>query len=692
LAARSGCCGPRGYGVVLMTGRSMRGKTVVIGAALGVALLLLGGGCGKQPVSSPDLDGHVMGNDGAPPPPFTITQLEPDHGPVAGGTGVTIRGFGFTDGSRVFFGGLLVDPDLTAYQGPNRLQVVSPPGTVGPVDVRVLRPDGASTSFEGGFTYDVLSVDPPSGSITGGTFVRVQGAGTHFSEGAVAKIDGVPLESAERVSETLITGYTPPGAPGMKPVSVEDGTGIISVPDAFEYYDSADPINGGLGGGPIQGEVNVTVLDTYTEEPVPDAYVLMGADATSPYQAVTDASGRVTFSAPGLVGPQMLSVAAEDYERVSIIAFDARDVTVFLTPFVPPSPGTIPGQSWSVVQGVVTFGGVEFGQGCDFDQMLPEAGEGEQRIIKVYQTVGDYDYLAAEPGETGTIREGDDCVGGYTYSIYARPGSYAVYALAGIEDVTTHAFTPYAMGIARGVLSNPDEVVNADILVNQQMPFQMGFDLSLAPPLDMEAGPVGYKVSLFVDLGGDGFIVRQDLQQSLVDASQPVLMEHLPQLDGDLAGGQFTAMVEAHTNGQYPYSKVYLTGLQTSDGTELVDTWLGIPQAVDPLPGGVPSTHRMIWSEDGAEPTFHVVMIKTFPDGDPYWRVYLAGAVRQFVLPDLYGLGPGLEGYPGGPMFWHVISVSVEGMSFDDFSYRYLNNKYWSATSGNGFPFSFPEP
>ncbi len=661
-------------------------------ATLGLTLVLVLGGCGDKKPNGPDTDGHVFPTDGSGDPPFRITQLQPDHGPVYGGTEVTVRGFGFDELSRVYFGDLMVDPELTIYQGPNRILVLkTPPGVVGMVDIGVLRGDGESTLFEDGFSYDVLSVDPPSGSSAGGTFVRIQGAETAWTDQAVVFIGEEPLEDQQFVSPTLITGYTSAHAPGLVTVEVEDASDGVSVQEAFSFYDSADPINGGLGGGPIQGEVNVTVLDTYSSEPIPDAYVLMGADASSPYQAVTDATGRVTFSAPGLVGPQMLNVAAADYERVSVVAFDARDVTLFLTPFVPPSPGTIPGQSYSAVQGFVTFGGVEFGQGCDFSQMVPDAGPGERRIIKVYQSVQDYDYVASEPGETGIIIDGDPCISAYEYFIYARPGSYAVYAMAGIENETTRVFTPYAMGITRGLISGPDQTITADITVEFGLGRQVSFDISAAPPLDPIAGPLGYKLRVFVDIGGDGYIVRSDTQRTVTDATDIVVIDKLPELAAGLSGANYSAMLEAHNNGLYPYSKVYLPVLPAGPADIVVDQWLGIPAAVDPVSGGVPTTSRMIWDATGVEPTFNVVLVRTHPDGDAYWRLYLHGGVKQFVLPDLYGLGPNLDGHPSGEMFWHVIPVFVDGMDFNNFSYRYLNDRYWGATAGNGWPFSFPD-
>jgi hypothetical protein len=646
--------------------------------------------CGSDGAGTPDSDAHFIPTDTAVPPPFTITQLLPDHGPVNGENEVTVRGFGFVAESRVYFGSLLVDPTVTYVEGNNRIKLLAPRGVPGPVDVKVQRPDGETAVAAGGYTYDRVSVDPDSGSITGGTFVRIQGVGTTFAPEDVVKLGDAALEDTQWVSPTLFTGRTPAHAAGAVRVTIDGTWGSVAVDEAYTFYDSADPINGGLGGGPIQGEVNLMVIDAYTDEPVVDAYVLMGPNASSPYQATTDASGRVTFSEPGLVGPQMVTVAANGYERATIVAFDARDVTLFLTPFIPPNPGTIPGQSWAMVTGLVTFGGVEFGQGCDFSQMLPEPGPDELRVIKMYQTVGDIDYTSAEPGAAGMAYEGTPCENAYPYTIYARPGAFAVYALAGVENQTSRAFIPYALGIVRGLVAGPDEIVTANLTIELPLNQQVTIDLADAPPLDLEEGPVGYKVRVFTNLGGDGYLVRLDTQRSLTDATELVVVDRLPSLALALADANYSAMVEAHNNGVYPYSKVFLPQLGLNDVTSITD-WLGIPVAVDPAPGGSPSTSRMIWSASGVEPTFNIILIKTFPDGDPYWRLYAAGAVHQFTLPDLYGLGPGLDGFPSGMMYWHVIPVLVSGMDWNDFSYRYLNDRYWKATAGDGFTFTFPD-
>ena len=53
----------------------------------------------------------------------------------------------------------------------------------------------------------------------------------------------------------------------------------------------------------------------------------------------------------------------------------------------------------------------------------------------------------------------EDMVGvrGNPFRIVARPAALAVYAVVGIEDIATGTFTPYLMGIRRGLLVGPEE-------------------------------------------------------------------------------------------------------------------------------------------------------------------------------------------------------------------------------------------
>lgn len=645
-------------------------------------------GNGNQPS-----DGHVLNPDGTDLFTFVVRQVEPDHGPTNGGNEVLVKGAGFKVDSRVYFGERMADPAEVLVLDHTRIACLVPPGTVGPVTVMVRRPEGIAATLENGYTYDPFYVDPASGTVAGGTFVRITGTGTDFQEGDVATFGGNALQEQSIVSSTMITGRTPPGAPGEVAVRVDGPGGTHEIPGAFTYYVGVDPVNGGLGGGPIQGEISVTLLDSYSEEPIPEAFVILGASTAGPYQGLTDVQGRITFSDPNLIGPQMVTAAKDGYEIVSFVTFDAREVTAYMTPEIPPEPGTFPGTAYSVVYGKVRFGGIEHGgDPCQWSLLIPEPGPGKERVIKVYQTMRDFDWSTPSPGEDGIVRESEECNAGWDYFLYTYPGSYAVYAIGGHEDIDTREFTPIAAGFARNIISAPGEQVQADIYVDLGMDRTLDVQLTDPPPLDTLLGPVTYRARLFVDLGGDGYVVRADHVLDTTEATAMFHFETLAPLAGAIGDGHYSVMVDAYNYGLYPYSQLYLADINPDiTPTVAADAFVGIPQAVDPPPDGSPSANRMVWDAVGAQPSFHLVLLRTYPDGDAYWRLYLNGTVNQFTLPDLSVIEQ-LTGHPAGPMQWIIYAITVPNMDFNDFTYRYMSDRYWTAAAAASYRFSFVGP
>ena len=63
------------------------------------------------------------------------------------------------------------------------------------------------------------------------------------------------------------------------------------------------------------------------------------------------------------------------------------------------------------------------------------------------------------------------------------------------------------------------------------------------------------------------------------------------------------------------------------------------------------------------------------------WR-----GILKYLDPSLNG-----GGLIEGEKLSEMMGQYVEGMDFNNFSYRYLNDRYWGATAGNGWPFSFPD-
>lgn len=82
---------------------------------------------------------------------LTLAVVDPPTGARAGGTRVFVRGTGFRGEMQVYFGD--AKADAVTVVDPFTLEVLTPRGNVGLVDVRVERDDGAKAELEGAFSY-----------------------------------------------------------------------------------------------------------------------------------------------------------------------------------------------------------------------------------------------------------------------------------------------------------------------------------------------------------------------------------------------------------------------------------------------------------------------------------------------------------------------------------------------------------
>ena len=123
-----------------------------------------------------------------PPPPPTpvITLVNPSEGKMSGGEAIFIEGEHFAPGGEVYFG----SKKATGYYRYNatKVRVISPPGdAAGPVDVKIVNPDGEFFTLAGGFSYrlvvpTITSVSPQEGQLEGSTIVFIEG--TNFEANA----------------------------------------------------------------------------------------------------------------------------------------------------------------------------------------------------------------------------------------------------------------------------------------------------------------------------------------------------------------------------------------------------------------------------------------------------------------------------------------------------------------------------
>jgi alpha-tubulin suppressor-like RCC1 family protein len=169
-------------------------------------------------------------------PPPAVTEVEPNHGPAAGGTSVTITGASFTGASAVKFG----STSATSFKvnSDSSITTVSPAGT-GTVDVTVTTPSGTSaTSAADRFTYGptVSKVEPNHGSPSGGTTVTITGTG--FTGATTVKFAATTAAKFTVNSATSITAVSPKAMGALTvdvTVTTPAGTSPTSPTDQFTY-------------------------------------------------------------------------------------------------------------------------------------------------------------------------------------------------------------------------------------------------------------------------------------------------------------------------------------------------------------------------------------------------------------------------------------------------------------------------
>ncbi len=636
-----------------------------------------------------------------------VTRVVPGHGPFTGGTQAVVRGSGFTDEALVFVGGRMVQPADTTLVDGNRLAIVLPAGEPGPAEVRV-RVGDEEASLPDGYVYDALALDPTRGAVAGGTLVRIEGRGVSFDAGDEVWFGGARCREVTILGEETLTCRTPPGSVGevdVRVVRARDGSEVVAV-DAFTYYDESDPYGGGLGGGPLAGELLVNVVDAMTGLAVPDAFVFLGdAPSATLYRGMTNLLGQIAFSGDDLSGRQVVTVAKDCYERTSFVAFDARVVTVFLVPWMDPAcgmgSGAPPGgrgRAGSFVQGELFWKGPrEFGPNPWVN--VPDPRPGEEKVAYVFATrpcATDSIYcLNPDPALGGarprvTERDvGEN--GGYRYSLFVRPGAFAVYAVAGVENVETGEFTPYVMGVTRGVLVGPgDRAEGVRIVMDIPLDHRLAVEVGGLPEM-AATGPDRFRVSLALDLGGDGYIVRAfgeggdpfDAIASRV-LRRPFRFFAQPALQGPLAGASYR-IEAAWVTGDFdapPLARVVAQGVRPAGSEPVrVEGFLGIPKAIAPAYGEeLPGDRILRWeAPGGAEPSFYMVTLQG-GDGNPAWRHVVRGDVTEAPIPDLSSV-EGLQDVAPGSISWMVFAVHIPGFDFDEFSYAHLNERYWDAWS-----------
>jgi hypothetical protein len=215
-------------------------------------------------------------------------------------------------------------------------------------------------------------------------------------------------------------------------------------------------------------------------------------------------------------------------------------------------------------------------------------------------------------------------------------------------------------------------------------------------PTESRTGPDRFRVRADIDLGGEGVIVRRigsgghggppmgEVRGR--SAEQPFRFYAQPALFGALEDGRYRIDAGWFTGDfdSTPFTQLILNGVRDVDDAVVVSGWIGIPQATAPAFGEPLPADRVIrWTADGAEPGLHLLSMSG-GDGNPAWRHFAPGNVREAPIPDLSSI-PEIEDIAPGFVTWSVYAVQIPGFDFNTFSYSHLNSRLWSGVAADTF-------
>ncbi len=266
----------------------------------------------------------------SPTSPPTVSLVSPAHGPLSGGTFVTISGSHFDGASAVDFG---ATPAPTGWfvKTPGVIEAIAPgSAATGPVVVTVTTPNGTSTSTATStnvFDYvtgpTVQSVTPGTGPTLGGTSVTISGQG--FACPCSVTFGGVSA-SVTSDSTSELTAIAPgPENPGTVPVVVTTSNGTTPAdPEATFTYATRNPvvIFVSPSSGTLGTQVTITGSD-FKKTPKGSTSVFFGS---TPATNVKVVSGKtITASAPA--GTGTVDVTVSDLDGTSSISEPGDEFT-----------------------------------------------------------------------------------------------------------------------------------------------------------------------------------------------------------------------------------------------------------------------------------------------------------------------------------------------------------------------------
>lgn len=508
-------------------------------------------------------------------------------------------------------------------------------------------------------------------------------------------------------------------------VSVQNGTETLVLEDAFTYE---SPLRswGGLGGGPLDGEITILVNDPNTA-PLEGALVVVGRDGAFPYHAVTGRTGTVTFRGDDIRARMDVFVSHPCYHHAGFVGVDAAYVTAAMrlafigcvggggTGGPPPAPPT----GSSAAGELVFYEGQEFAEPTFEWVGVPEPAAGEERVAYVaLASARDFTSSGSTAAVIATARITEDARGerGFRFTIdVRRPANLLIpYAIAGIESAGS--FVPHVVGLGTPIVLAPGRRTDS-VEIRMDAPLVPGrsirveapdlpvvfntadFSDTLTPaPIESLTVLVRYAVPglaaglpLFGPLSGP-----RDMPTSVPDDfTVPVGSDVEITLQGS-AVGRFgdaehelvAVLAPSSTHSSWwmgPHTRTTLRSPLGTEGIELsADAFLDIPRFTAPTAsevgrdccrGPLPADRTVRWEQDGGHTLYRLFVRRPFGAEayGPAWFIVAHPSARAITFPDLRALSSDVEPLPTGEIRLVVESVDVPGLDFDRIDLRLID-------------------
>jgi hypothetical protein len=660
----------------------------IAAAILGACIASAPAGIHRETDASGGSGGGITIVDAGPPDPIpdagddphAVVGADPSHGPFSGGQRVLVSGRGFTASPRVWFGATEVPKGDVLAVDPSRVQVSAPASKAGTVDLAVQDGDDTSTRrvLAGGYTFDAIYASPNGGPLSGGTPITVVGDGTAFGASTTVTIDRNPCKNVTVQSATRLTCTAPPGTPGSKPIAVTTGKESIVVLDAYTYQDSENGFKGGLSGASLAGHLHALVYDNDSGAPIAGAYVVLGAPIASALVAQTDMTGDVVVDDASLDHPVTLTVAAYCHSPQTFAQVSVDTATIYLDPILTPDcagsgdPPPVGGGvgATGLVEGELVWPTMnEFDKG-DW-QNVPSPKKNERKAAYLFAPSSDPTYPFYSPGDTYVVTEESTGSRGYAFTYPTYPGTGALYALAGIENLETLAFTAYAMGVVRGVPVRPDQTTN-DVYIQMDHTLDQEVTLDVHGPTPGPKGPDRLAATVAVTLGSDGYLIfPAGSQTPLLPFTGSLPFIGLPGLTGALAGASYVTSASGVTgpSASAPTSVISQVITHAASDPVEVSGFVGVPTLTTPVVGGsFDGMNLAATFASGSAPIDVTVIDVVEGNGLAHWLVVSPGAGGAVLLPDLATL-PNVS-IPHGAVTISVIGGAVANFDYASLGYR----------------------